>query len=99
LGFLERIFSLSYKYSSSIHSAEIPLDIEPVILLTELKAPAIVFLSKEPAPYAIPNPPSKGPLAKPSAGFSTKSITPVDIFLNKPTGFPITFNEPHTLNT
>ena len=81
-----------------MHNAEIPLDSEPVILLTELNAPAIVFFNREPAPWAIPKPPSKGPFAKPSAGFSTKSITPVDIFLNKPTGLPITFNEPHILN-
>lgn len=48
---------------------DIPLDSDPVILLTELNAPAMVFLINEEAPYMIPNPPSRGPLTNPSAGF------------------------------
>lgn len=63
-----------------MHNAEIPLDKEPVILLTELKAPAIVFLISEEAPYMIPKPPSSGPLTKPSAGLVKRSVTPVEMF-------------------
>lgn len=63
-----------------MHKTEIPLDKEPVILLTEFKAPVIVFFIRELAPSIIPRPPSKGPLTKPSAGFVNKSVTPVDIF-------------------
>jgi len=48
---------------------EIPLESDPVILLTELNAPAMVFLINEEAPCMIPNPPSRGPLTNPSAGF------------------------------
>lgn len=63
-----------------MHRDDIPLDSEPVILFTELNAPAIVFLIKEEAPCIIPRPPSKGPFTKPSAGFVKRSVTPVEIF-------------------
>lgn len=46
-----------------------PFERDPVILFTELNAPAIVFFINEDAPSNIPNPPSKGPFTKPSAGF------------------------------
>lgn len=64
----------------TMQRAEIPLDKEPVILLTELKAPAIVFLIKEEAPFMMPKPPSNGPLTNPSAGFVMRSDMPVEIF-------------------
>ena len=50
---------------------------EPVIVDTELKVPTKVFLSNEPAPWAIPLPPSNGPFTNPSRGLSIKSKIPV----------------------
>jgi hypothetical protein len=82
-----------------MHREEIPLDRDPVILLNEFKAPAMVFFKSDEAPPIIPNPPSSGPLTKPSAGFIIRSATPVEIFLKSPTGFPIIFNDPNTLRT
>lgn len=81
----------------TMHRAEIPLEREPVILFTELKAPAIVFLMREEAPYMMPRPPSRGPLTKPSAGFVIRSCIPVEMFLKSPTGFPMILREPKTL--
>ena len=49
----------------------------------------MVFLIKEMLPSAIPYPNSIGPSPNPWRGFSWKSISPVEIFLNKPTGLPI----------
>ncbi len=76
-----------------------PPETAPVILLTEFNAPAIVFLIKDPAPFMIPNPPSKGPFTNPSFGLSNKSVKPVEILLNNPTGLPIIFKLPKTLKT
>jgi hypothetical protein len=76
-----------------------PPETAPVILLTEFKAPAIVFLIKDPAPFIIPKPPSNGPLTKPSFGLSNRSVNPVEILVKSPTGLPIIFKLPRTLKT
>jgi len=68
-GFFYLIFSRYSRYSSSMQRDEIPLESDPVILLTELNAPAMVFLISEEAPCMMPKPPSRGPLTNPSAGF------------------------------
>jgi len=47
----------------------------------------------------IPNPPSKGPLTNPSAGFSNKSLTPVLMLLNSPIGLPIKLRLPTIFRT
>lgn len=41
----------------------------PVTLERELKAPPTECATKDPVPWAIPNPNSAGPLTKPFAGF------------------------------
>lgn len=63
-----------------MHKNDTPLDREPAILFTEFNAPAIVFFIRDEAPSIIPNPPSKGPLINPSAGFVIRSVIPVEIF-------------------
>ena len=85
-------------YSSSIVNDDNPELIVPVILLTELNAPAIVWVTNDPAPYTNPNPPSNGPLVNPSTGLSIKSVTPVDMLLNSPTGLPNTLNDPNSFS-
>ena len=82
-----------------MHKVASPPPRAPVILLTEPKAPVIVFFIKLPAPSPIPTIPSKGPYANPSAGFENKSEKPVEILLNNPTGFPIIFKLPNISNT
>ena len=81
-------------YLSSKHKVAIPVPTAPVILETELKAPYSVLVTKLEAPFMIPNPPSKGPLTNPSAGFSNKSLTPVLMLLNSPIGLPIKLRLP-----
>jgi len=59
------ICSLWWRYSSSKDKEANPVDIESVTTYTELKVPLRVFLSNDPVPFAIPNPPSKGPWTNP----------------------------------
>ena len=86
-------------YSLSKHKLVNPADKLLEILLTELKAPYNVFLTKLPAPKANPIPPSRGPLANPSIGFSIKSLKPVVIFPNNPIGLPIMLRLPKHFKT
>lgn len=69
-----------------------------MILETELKAPEIVLVNKEADPDIIPIPVSRGPFTSPSLGFSIKSVNPLEILENNPTGFPIIFKDPKTFN-
>ena len=38
-----------------------------------------------------------GPYTKPSLGLSLRSLKPVDIFLNNPTGLPMILSDPNIL--
>ena len=90
-------------------SADKPPASEEVILFKELNVPEIVCESKDPAPFAnylkyyrIQNftamlPCNGPPLTIPSIGFSNKSITPVPILVNNPTGLPRISIDPKTL--
>ena len=60
--------------------------------------PETVFLIREPAPITTPSPPSSGPLMNPSFGFSNRSSTPDEMFLNKPTGLPMILIDPTIAN-
>jgi hypothetical protein len=82
-----------------MESEAIPLLTEPVILLTELKAPAMVCVTSEPAPYTNPKPPSSGPLVNPSTGRSMRSVIPVEMLLKSPTGLPNRLSEPSSFRT
>ncbi len=64
-----------------------------------MNAPATVWETKDPAPCTNPSPPSKGPFVNPSTGLSIKSVTPVVILLNNPTGLPSTDNDPRSLSS
>lgn len=96
-GFFIFYFSLcSSNYSSKARAAN-PVDTVPVTLDIELNAPPTEWATNDPVPSTIPNPNSAGPLTNPWAGLSFKSLTPVDIFLNKLIGFPIIFKLPNIL--
>jgi hypothetical protein len=47
-----------------------------------------VFFIKDPAPFAIPFPPSKAPLLKPSVGNYIKSLKPEPILWANESGLP-----------
>ena len=83
------IYYLFFIYSSSRDNPANPDPIDPVILLIVFKLPAKVFLTKDPAPYIIPKPPSNGPLMNPSAGLVIRSYNPEPILEKSPTGFPM----------
>jgi hypothetical protein len=73
------------------------VEIVPVTFEMDPKAPPIECAIKEEVPSAIPLPNYNGPSTKPSLGLSFRSLIPVDIFLNKPIGFPIMFKDPNIL--
>lgn len=74
-----------------------PLEKVPVTFEIELKAPPIECARRDPAPCMIPTPNYAGPYTKPWAGFYLNYLTPVDMFLNRPIGFPMMFKLPKTL--
>jgi len=76
-------------YSESIAREVSPEATELLILATALKAPAVVFWTREPEPCAIPYIPYKGPFTNPSIGLLKKSTTPFPTLLKRETGFPI----------
>ena len=98
-GFFICYFSLCSSKSLSKASIAKLEETVPVTLEIELNAPPIEWATREDVPYAIPIPNSAGPFTKPWAGFVVKSLTPVDIFLNKLIGFPMIFKLPTILYT
>ena len=97
LGFFILSFYLISSNSLSKVKTANPEATVPVNFSTEFKAPPTEWAIKDVVPCASPFPNYNGPSTKPSLGLSFKSLNPVEIFLNSPTGLPKIFNEPNTL--
>jgi hypothetical protein len=94
--FIFYFYLICSNYLSNVNAAK-PEAREPVAFYTEFSAPPTECAINDDVPWANPFPNSKGPYTKPSLGFYFISLIPVEIFLNKLTGFPIIFKDPNIL--